>query len=410
MEALAGDTGLIPEQIWDAADIPERELHLGRPSGSAMPLVWAHAEYVKLRRSLHDGKVFDTPHQTLHRYANGKGHAPHALWRFDQQRRWLPAGKVLRIEVGAAAVVRWSADNWKTSHDLATRASGLGLHLADVPTEGLAAGAEVVFTFRWDEGDRWEGHDFRVTVAAAPPLRRRRTDRRIGPKSSRSGARPGLATALMPRSIPMSQGREELLLAPYRPPLGLPFGSVRAVLALAIGAMFWTLVLFSTRADQFPLYLYFLLALELLFFTAHGYSIASAKSARASPWWLPAGFFRAVIFLGFVATVAWRYHQDPDRLQEVLTPSPEQAGHFPYLLLAVALGFTVGRLLRLGPWQKTAGFQDIQAWLALLAMLGLAGEIVVVVFINPTVTQKVDLKTWEYVLTGIVTCYFAVRC
>jgi tetratricopeptide (TPR) repeat protein len=41
LEALASDTGLIAEQVWDAADIPERELFFGKPSGSAMPLVWA---------------------------------------------------------------------------------------------------------------------------------------------------------------------------------------------------------------------------------------------------------------------------------------------------------------------------------------------------------------------------------
>jgi glucoamylase len=68
---MAGQTspgGLIPEQVWDAADIPERELFNGHPSGAAMPLVWAHAEYVKLLRSLKDGRVFDMPPQTVQRY------------------------------------------------------------------------------------------------------------------------------------------------------------------------------------------------------------------------------------------------------------------------------------------------------------------------------------------------------
>jgi glucoamylase len=51
-----GKGGFLPEQVWDAADIPERELFNGHPSGSAMPLVWAHAEYVKLVRSLSDRK------------------------------------------------------------------------------------------------------------------------------------------------------------------------------------------------------------------------------------------------------------------------------------------------------------------------------------------------------------------
>ncbi|MGH9141225.1 MAG: glycoside hydrolase family 15 protein, partial [Vicinamibacterales bacterium] len=52
MEAQAGNSGLIPEQIWDTAAIPDKDLFPGRPTGSARPLVWAHAEHVKLLRSL----------------------------------------------------------------------------------------------------------------------------------------------------------------------------------------------------------------------------------------------------------------------------------------------------------------------------------------------------------------------
>ena len=77
MEALAGDTGLISEQVWDSAPIPAKELFPGRPSGSARPLVWAHAEYVKLLRSLTDGKVFDTPPQTVKRYLLDKTQSRH---------------------------------------------------------------------------------------------------------------------------------------------------------------------------------------------------------------------------------------------------------------------------------------------------------------------------------------------
>lgn len=32
---------------------------LGKPTGSAMPLMWAHAEYIKLLRSTADGKVYE---------------------------------------------------------------------------------------------------------------------------------------------------------------------------------------------------------------------------------------------------------------------------------------------------------------------------------------------------------------
>lgn len=68
LEQFSSTGGLLPEQIWDAPDIPDLELYFGKPSGSAMPLVWAHAEYVKLLRSLQDGRVFDTPAQTFQRY------------------------------------------------------------------------------------------------------------------------------------------------------------------------------------------------------------------------------------------------------------------------------------------------------------------------------------------------------
>ncbi len=72
MQAMAGDTGLLPEQIWDAVAIPHMDLYPGRPSGSARPLVWAHAEHLKLMRSLQDGRVFDMPPQTVSRYLKGE--------------------------------------------------------------------------------------------------------------------------------------------------------------------------------------------------------------------------------------------------------------------------------------------------------------------------------------------------
>ncbi len=44
----ASKGGLLPEQVWDTAAIEALGLEPGRPSGSAMPLLWAHAEFLKL--------------------------------------------------------------------------------------------------------------------------------------------------------------------------------------------------------------------------------------------------------------------------------------------------------------------------------------------------------------------------
>jgi glucoamylase len=68
MARYATESGLIPEQVWDADDLPKRQLFRGKPTGSVCPLLWAHGEYVKLRRSIADGRVFDAPQQTFKRY------------------------------------------------------------------------------------------------------------------------------------------------------------------------------------------------------------------------------------------------------------------------------------------------------------------------------------------------------
>ncbi|WP_193214320.1 glycoside hydrolase family 15 protein [Luteolibacter marinus] len=68
VRGFANGSGLIPEQVWDGEPIPDRGLLPGKPAGSAMPLVWAHAEYLKLLRSLKDGSIFDLPPQVAARY------------------------------------------------------------------------------------------------------------------------------------------------------------------------------------------------------------------------------------------------------------------------------------------------------------------------------------------------------
>jgi glucoamylase len=168
MEKLAGESGLLPEQTWDSADIPERELLIGHPSGSAMPLVWAHAEYLKLRRSLADGEIFDRPPQTVERYLRRKTTSTRVTWRFNNKVRAISPGRTLRIETLAPALVHWSIDCWRTFHDDRTRDTSIEVHVLDLPTSNLVAGDRVDFTFYWPEEDRWEGADYRVYVDGHP--------------------------------------------------------------------------------------------------------------------------------------------------------------------------------------------------------------------------------------------------
>ena len=164
MEAQASPGGLIPEQIWDSEDIPERGLRNGRPSGSAMPLVWAHAEYIKLARSIHERTVFDMPTQTVERYQKNKTTSKLVSWRFNQKSRTVPEGKNLRIEVLAPAMVHWTPDDWQTTNDSKTIDTGLGVHYVDLPTNRLSPDSKIVFTFFWPTANKWEGIDFQATI------------------------------------------------------------------------------------------------------------------------------------------------------------------------------------------------------------------------------------------------------
>ena len=163
IEGCTSEGGLLPEQVWDSDDIPDRELFRGRPSGSAMPLVWAHAEYVKLLRSLRDGAIFDLPPQTVQRYLVEQTQPRCRDWRESWRRSRMPAGQILRVELSSSGIVRWSDDAWVTMHDTPTTDIGLGIQAAELETASLHAGRSVVFTWRDTQGC-WRGTNFSVAV------------------------------------------------------------------------------------------------------------------------------------------------------------------------------------------------------------------------------------------------------
>ncbi|MGA9595813.1 MAG: glycoside hydrolase family 15 protein [Acidimicrobiia bacterium] len=161
LEAMAQPSGLIPEQVWDGPDIPERELVYGMATGSARPLVWAHAEYLKLLRSVADGKIFDLPSVV-------QGHEPDPVaaarrfWRANHKITRIETGVPLRIELTEPATVHWSLDHWRTTTDTATNDSGIGMHYVDFPASSLPATGTLVFTIR--RGDTWSGTDYQIEI------------------------------------------------------------------------------------------------------------------------------------------------------------------------------------------------------------------------------------------------------
>src|SRR5262249_3006816 len=150
MERLANACGLLPEQVWDEPDRPARHLVLGQPTGGAMPLMWAHAEYIKLLRSRADGRVFDRIAPVAERYpaaAGGGGRRALEVWKFTRRVRRVPAGATLRVQAEAPFVLHVTQDGWASARDLPSQSTRLGIHYVDL----AAAGTPTQFTFYWPD-------------------------------------------------------------------------------------------------------------------------------------------------------------------------------------------------------------------------------------------------------------------
>jgi hypothetical protein len=203
-----------------------------------------------------------------------------------------------------------------------------------------------------------------------------------------------------------------------RQPLGLPAGSVRAILSLLVmGQIYVLLLLPDEKAVGVPIYLYYLMFLVVgHYFAAHGHTIASPALGSASPLHLPRGTVRALIILGFIAVLAYRYYSTRNwdnllKLQEPLLDRP----YLPIILIgAFFLGHVLSHLLGGLVGRSAAGaywLHDLRSWVALIAGIGLCAEVIIQLVINPSLDpgQRLKLPQWQAFLAAIVAFYFGAR-
>jgi glucoamylase len=132
-------------------------MFLGGPTTAAMPLMWAHAEYIKLLRSVRDNKVFDFIPEVADRYRGGSFRHDLEIWKPNRQVNQVSRGMVLHIQApGGGFILRWSQDEWRTTTDSTALATDLGISFVDIPISPSQA-APIEFTFLWQD-ERWEGH------------------------------------------------------------------------------------------------------------------------------------------------------------------------------------------------------------------------------------------------------------
>ena len=169
-ERFSSVGGMLPEQIWDYADLPSEGMYRGKSAGSAQPLAWAHAEYLKLLRSECDNAVFDRIPPVAARYSRPvKDREFQSTLEIFQHTRYItevPAGHTLRILDPKPFRVTWSDDDWKTVHTKESRQIGFVGSYVDLATRPDERGA-LVFTLFWPEDNHWLGHNHEVAIT--PP-------------------------------------------------------------------------------------------------------------------------------------------------------------------------------------------------------------------------------------------------
>lgn len=204
---------------------------------------------------------------------------------------------------------------------------------------------------------------------------------------------------------------------PRRHALGLPAGSVRALLALGVLGLAWAIVLryhYATPLTDktLPLpfvYLQFLMVLILAhYFAAHGSTIGPHISS-GSPLHLPRGTVRLTLLAGYLGLAGYLYYNQKDFDFPATVPFVVPVG-------LLTTGFILGHLLTgfmrvVGRGQLPDWFLDFEAWVALISFLGLGVLLLVHVLINPTVSPdlKIDMPTVEAVLAAVIGFYFGAR-
>jgi glucoamylase len=167
MARMASPGGMLPEQVWDVAAIPERGLRPGQATGSAMPLAWTHAEYLKLVASRALGRPFDRPEAVWKRYGGKRSTPSRAIWCEHAAITGVRAGMSLVLALREPAIVRHGLDGWRGIVEEPTSPNSLGVHVLSIDTSSLAPGRHLDFTFRYMPGDRWVGRDYHIGVDAA---------------------------------------------------------------------------------------------------------------------------------------------------------------------------------------------------------------------------------------------------
>jgi glucoamylase len=178
--------GMLAEQVWDGPDRPEARMWLGRPTGSAMPLVWTHAEFLKLLVARRDGRPVELLDAMRERYGRAPPAARHTRWCNETPVTALATGRKLLIEDRRDFTLHLGWDGWQDVEDLESEALPFGLWGVVIDPARYRGRGRLNFTRRY--GGRWEGQDHVVEFVDTPRVQ---TLVHVTPDAERASAKRG---------------------------------------------------------------------------------------------------------------------------------------------------------------------------------------------------------------------------
>ena len=197
---------------------------------------------------------------------------------------------------------------------------------------------------------------------------------------------------------------------------GAPRGTVRAILALSVaGSAYWLIAnpalrMAHTAGGKLPEQLFSALLIVIGFYFAD--RAAQQKNAEKptgpQPLWLPAGSVRALLVLGYLASVGWLVYQ-----ALVADPNADlmaQPGAAAILNIGMFLGGRLGRLIlknfhSTGKSRLAHVIDDIKGVVALLA-----GAAVVILFCFPQVPVPTEWRGWfDQAMPALISFYFGTK-
>ncbi|TAM11147.1 MAG: glucan 1,4-alpha-glucosidase [Nevskiaceae bacterium] len=167
MLGSASQGGMIPEQVWDCDAIPGRHLEPGQPTGSAMPLVWAHAEFLKLAAAAQCGAPIERLAVVAKRYHRAR-RATVVHWRETSPCDGVDAKVRVSIEATEPFELHFGHDGWQGATDRASTPIVFGLYGVELDVAALGATRSIEFTRHFLGPRGWEQRNWQIAVGGDP--------------------------------------------------------------------------------------------------------------------------------------------------------------------------------------------------------------------------------------------------